>query len=59
MMTQKRPQKGEYAEYYEKYIALVPSGDFLEILQEQKQAMIHLLSPLSEEQGEYRYAPGK
>ena len=31
-MTQKRPQKGEYAEHYEKYIALVPSGDFLEIL---------------------------
>jgi uncharacterized damage-inducible protein DinB len=59
MMTQKRPQKGEYAEYYEEYIALVPSGDFLEILQEQKQAMIRLLSPLSEEQGDFRYAPGK
>jgi len=58
-MTQKRPQKGEYADYYEKYIALVPSGDFLEILHEQKQAMTRLLSPLSEEQGDFRYAPGK
>jgi uncharacterized damage-inducible protein DinB len=58
-MTQKRPQKGEYADYYEKYIALVPSGDFLEILEEQKQAMTRLLSPLSEQQGNFRYAPGK
>ena len=58
-MTQKRPQKGEYAEYYGKYIALVPSGDFLEILQEQKRAMTRLLSPLSEQQGDFRYALGK
>ena len=58
-MTQKRPQKGEYPDYYEHYIALVPSGDFLEILREQKETMIRLLSPLSEQQGDFRYAPGK
>lgn len=58
-MTQKRPQKGEYADYYEKYIALVPSGDFLEILQEQKKSTIQLLSSLSDQQADFRYAPGK
>ena len=58
-MTQKRPQKGDYAEYFEKYIALVPSGDFLEILQEQRQDLTRLLSPLSEQQADFRYASGK
>jgi uncharacterized damage-inducible protein DinB len=58
-MTQKRPQKGDYALYFDEYIALVPSGDFLEILQEQHRAMTRLLSPLTEQQAEFRYAPGK
>jgi uncharacterized damage-inducible protein DinB len=58
-MTQKRPRKGDYALYYDNYIALVPSGDFLEILQEQHRAMTHLLSPLTDQQAEFRYAPGK
>jgi uncharacterized damage-inducible protein DinB len=58
-MPQKRPQKGDYALYYDKYIALVPSGEFLEILRAQHGALTRLLSPLSEEQAEFRYAPGK
>jgi uncharacterized damage-inducible protein DinB len=58
-MTQKRPQQGDYALYYEKYIELVPSGDFLEILQDQRRELVALLSPLSEEQANFRYAPGK
>jgi uncharacterized damage-inducible protein DinB len=58
-MTQNRPQKGDYALYYEKYIALVPSGDFLEILQVQQHELTGLLSPLTEEQAEFRYAPEK
>ena len=58
-MTQNRPQKGDYALYYEKYVALVPSGDFLEILQEQRRELTRLLSPLTEQQAEFRYAPGK
>lgn len=58
-MTQKRPQQGDYALYYENYIALVPSGDFLEILQDQRRELIELLSPLSEQQAEFRYASGK
>ena len=58
-MTQKRPQQGDYALYYEKYVSLVPSGDFLEILQSQRRELLELLSPLSEEQANFRYAPGK
>jgi uncharacterized damage-inducible protein DinB len=58
-MTQKRPQQGDYAFFYENYIALVPSGDFLEILREQRRDLEGLLSKLSDEQAEFRYAPGK
>ena len=59
MMTQKRPQKSEYAVFYEKYVALVPGGDFLEILQDQQATLLRLLSPLTDEQANFRYAPGK
>jgi len=58
-MTQKRPQKGEYAVFYGKYIDLVPSGDYLETLQDQRRELVALLSPLTEEQAEFRYAQGK
>jgi uncharacterized damage-inducible protein DinB len=58
-MTQKRPQEGDYALYYQKYVSLVPSGDFLEILQEQQRALMSLLSPLTDKQAEFRYAPDK
>jgi uncharacterized damage-inducible protein DinB len=58
-MPQKRPQKGDYADYFEKYISLVPSGDFLELLQQQREDLMRFLSPLSDEQAEYRYAVGK
>lgn len=58
-MTQKRPQQGEYADSFETHIALVPSGHFLGILQEQEKAMIRLLSPHSDQQADFRYAPGK
>ena len=58
-MTQKRPQEGDYALFYQKYVALVPSGDFLEILQGQQLELVRLLSPLTEQQAEFRYAPGK
>ena len=58
-MTQKRPQQGDYALFYEKYVSLVPSGDFLEILRSQREDLITLLSKLSDDQAEFRYAPGK
>ena len=32
-MTQNRPEASEYAPYYEKYVALVPDGKIVEMLQ--------------------------
>jgi uncharacterized damage-inducible protein DinB len=58
-MTQKRPQEGDYALFYGNYIDLVPGGDFLEILEDQHRELLRLLSPLTEQQAEFRYAPGK
>lgn len=58
-MPQKRPQRGDYADYYEKYISLVPSGDFLEMLQQQREELLRMLSPLSDAQADFRYAQGK
>ena len=59
MMTQKRPQSNDYAPYYGKYVMLVPEGDFLQILETQVQDMKLLLEPLTDEQADFRYAPGK
>jgi len=54
-----RPDSNEYAPYYGKYIALVPEGDIAATLASQLESMLSLLRPLSEEQGNYSYAPGK
>jgi uncharacterized damage-inducible protein DinB len=59
MMTQKRPQSNDYAPYYGKYVMLVPDGNFLEILEAQLRDMKLLLEPLTEQQADFRYAPGK
>jgi uncharacterized damage-inducible protein DinB len=55
----KRPESSEYAPYYGKYIALVPDGDLAVTLDRQIDATAALLSPLSEQQANYAYAPGK
>jgi len=54
-----RPEKNEYREYYGKYIAMVPDGDIIDILQSQNESTRRLLSGLSEAQAMHRYAPGK
>ena len=59
MMTQKRPHSNDYAPYYAKYVMLVPDGDFLETLETQLNEMKKLLEPLTNQQGDFRYAPGK
>jgi uncharacterized damage-inducible protein DinB len=53
------PATYEYAEYYRTYVKLVPEGDILHILNEQMKETVIMLSTLSQEQSEYRYAPGK
>lgn len=59
MMTQNRPKAGDYAAFYEKYIALVPEGEFLQILETQLREWQKLLGNLNEEQADFRYEPGK
>jgi hypothetical protein len=53
-----RPESGEYAPYYGKYVSLVPEGDILSILETQFPATVALLAP-HEADGDFRYAPGK
>lgn len=54
-----RPQAGEYAPYYDRYISLIAENDILSTLDRQRREMVLLLSGLSEEQGDFRYAPEK
>jgi hypothetical protein len=54
-----RPPSGEYAPYYERYISLIEDNDILATLDRQRREMVLLLSGLSEEQGDFRYAPEK
>ena len=55
----KRPEAGEFAEYYGKYIAKVPGADVPGILESERLQMSRLLAGRSERDGDFRYAPGK
>lgn len=54
-----RPQAGEYAPYYDRYIALIPGNDILSTLDEQRRETLLLLSGRTDEEGNFRYAPDK
>jgi hypothetical protein len=58
-ITIPRPQADEHLEYYSRYITRVPDGDLIAMLREQVIDTVALLRGLSEEQGNYAYAPGK
>lgn len=53
------PKAGEHAPYYARYTALVPGGDIVAALHRQRDDVSGLLSGLTAERAEYRYAPGK
>jgi len=57
--TVAQPEPGEYAPYYEKYISLIADGDILTTLDAQRRQTLLLLSGKDEEDGNFRYAPGK
>jgi hypothetical protein len=59
VFTVARPQAGEYAPYYDRYIALIQGEDILNTLDQQRRQMMLLLSCRDEEEGDFRYAPGK
>jgi uncharacterized damage-inducible protein DinB len=54
-----RPEKNEYASYYEKYVSLVPDADVVETLERQIEGTLALLRGVGEERAGHRYAPGK
>lgn len=55
----RRPEAGEFAEYYGKYIAKVPGADVPGILESERQQMSRLFAGRGERDGNFRYAPGK
>jgi hypothetical protein len=57
--TISRPQPGEYAPYYDRYISLVQGEDILNTLDQQRRETMLLLSCRDEEDGNFRYAPDK
>jgi len=59
MTSLSRPQPGEYAPYYDRYISLVQGNDILAALDEQRRQMLLLLSGRTEEEGNFRYASDK
>lgn len=54
-----RPQRDEYAPYYEKYVARVVGDDILNALEQQRRDSMILLSGRGEDDGNFRYAPEK
>jgi hypothetical protein len=54
-----RPQPSEYAPYYDRYISLVQTDNILDVLDEQRRQFMLLMSGRSEDEGNFRYAPGK
>ena len=59
MIASLRPQPGENAPYYDRYISLVPGNDILAALDDQRGQMLLLLSGRTEADGDLRYAPEK
>jgi len=54
-----RPQAGEYADFYAKYVELVPGTDVLGTLESQRLVMAQMLGARSEREGNFRYASDK
>lgn len=54
-----RPEPGEYAPYYDRYISLIPGTEILATLDSQRRQMMLLLSGRDEADGDFRYAPDK
>jgi hypothetical protein len=54
-----RPEKGEYAEYYERYISLVEETDIVAVLEKQQSELLEFSQKITEEKSLYAYAEGK
>lgn len=54
-----RPEPGENAPYYDRYISLISGTEILATLESQRRQMMLLLSGRDEADGDFRYAPDK
>ena len=54
-----RPDPSEYASFYAGYIAAVPEGELLGLLERQLQETTGVLAAVPEARGDFAYAPGK
>ena len=54
-----RPEKGEYAEYYDRYISLVEENDIVAVLENQLSELEKALQSITEEKSHYAYGPEK
>ena len=54
-----RPTDGEYASFYGRYIALVPAGDIVRVLESQLDATVDFFRAIPAERTTQGYAPGK
>jgi hypothetical protein len=54
-----RPAASEYAPWFERYIALVPDGPIVQMLERQYEDTLSLLRGLPTEKANYAYAPEK
>jgi uncharacterized damage-inducible protein DinB len=54
-----KPQPGEYAPWSERYIAKVPNGPILEILEYLRDSTYNFFSRMTAEQADFAYAEGK
>lgn len=54
-----RPEPGEFAPYYARYLDAVADGDLLRMLEEGAEDVLQLLRAFGEVGGGHRYAPGK
>jgi hypothetical protein len=59
MAYEARPDRSEAADYYFKYIDLVPAGDIRATLETQRASMATLLEGIAPEKVDYRYEPDK
>lgn len=59
MFPMNRPEPSEYADYYDRYVSLVPDGNVLALLQSEHDRTASLLEGLTPEQASHRYAEGK
>ncbi|HMD39576.1 MAG TPA: DinB family protein [Candidatus Acidoferrum sp.] len=54
-----RPEAGEYAAYYEKYVGLFPGTDVVSALESQRVQTMQLFAGRSERDGNFRYGADK